>query len=92
MENTNSLIAVFDGECRYEYVSPSHQRLLGFSSDELLGTSGSMKSFNMSVTMSATLPIAAPWGNLGGGGKVPLPLSPLTHVHHTNNVISASAA
>jgi len=40
MENTNSLIAVFDGECRYEYVSPSHQRLLGFSSDELLGTSG----------------------------------------------------
>lgn len=40
MESTNSLIAVFNKEGRYEYASPSHERLLGFSSDELLGASG----------------------------------------------------
>ncbi|MBN1223056.1 MAG: PAS domain S-box protein [Candidatus Aminicenantes bacterium] len=39
-ENTNSLVAILTVEGRYEYVSPSYERLMGYSSEELLGQSG----------------------------------------------------
>ncbi|OQX61836.1 MAG: hypothetical protein B5M56_08145 [Desulfococcus sp. 4484_241] len=40
MENTRSLLAIFDNNVRYEYVSPSHRDLLGYEPEELVGKSG----------------------------------------------------
>ncbi|ABW69066.1 hybrid sensor histidine kinase/response regulator [Desulfosudis oleivorans] len=40
MEHTSSLVAILDKNGNYEYVSPSHERLLGYSPKALLGTSG----------------------------------------------------
>ncbi|PLS82597.1 MAG: hypothetical protein CYG60_24115 [Actinobacteria bacterium] len=38
-ENANDLIAMTDLEGRYTYVSPSHEAILGYSAEALLGTS-----------------------------------------------------
>jgi len=40
MENTDSLVAILDADGVYEYVSPSHERLLGHRPEDLLGQSG----------------------------------------------------
>ena len=37
LENASDLLSVADGEGRYSYVSPSHQRVLGYAPEELLG-------------------------------------------------------
>jgi two-component system, cell cycle sensor histidine kinase and response regulator CckA len=39
-DNTSDLIALFDDESRFVYASPSHQNVLGYSPEELLGQSG----------------------------------------------------
>jgi PAS domain S-box-containing protein len=40
MEHTTSLVAILDASGLYEYISPSHQALLGFNPEDLLGRSG----------------------------------------------------
>ena len=37
IENSIDLIALFDTEGRYTYVSPSHERILGYTSKDLIG-------------------------------------------------------
>ena len=38
-ENTSDLVLILDATGIYRYVSPSHQKILGYTAEELLGTS-----------------------------------------------------
>ncbi|MFW5989343.1 MAG: PAS domain S-box protein, partial [Desulfosudaceae bacterium] len=40
MENTDTLVAILDQDGSYEYVSPSHEKLLGYRAGEIVGRSG----------------------------------------------------
>ena len=37
VEHASDLIAIVDTDCRFRYASPSYERVLGYTSDELLG-------------------------------------------------------
>ncbi|MFO8049280.1 MAG: PAS domain S-box protein [Desulfosudaceae bacterium] len=40
MENTDTLVAILDKNGVYEYVSPSHEKLLGYRPEDIVGKSG----------------------------------------------------